>query len=223
MPKYYPKGCFLALDWSVQPPLLLVVMIPQPQCHLGVIHLYTVTHAPLIFIPITLKKHLETPTNRETYPGNRRFKPIKYSICHKQECASGKLSLGQVMSCWSNFQQLFTPQQPENIILSFGLNNRSTKHKSTSLHNLRKVIGATMKTFPKSEIYFPLVNFSPNLPQIEIGNLKKLNHLAKHYLCRVRIIPCLDLSHFETTSDPVHWTKQSIWYPNSLLIKVYYT
>ena len=63
----------------------------------------------------------------------------------------------------------------------FGLSNRSTETKSTSRHNLRKLIGTTKKTFPNSEIFFPLVNFSPNLPQREIENLKKLNHLEKKW------------------------------------------
>ena len=121
----------------------------------------------------------------ESYPGAK--------LCHAD----------RIVSSYSH------PQHPEKIILSFGLNNRSTEPRSTSFHNLRKLIGTTTKTFPKSEIYFPLVNFAPNLPQREIENLKKLNHLAKTDLHRVTIIPCLDSSQFEISSDPIHWTKQT--------------
>ena len=121
----------------------------------------------------------------ESYPGAK--------LCHAD----------RIVSSYSH------PQHPEKIILSFGLNNRSTEPRSTSFHNLRKLIGTTKKTFPKSEIYFPLVNIARNLPQREIENLKKLNHLAKNDLHRVTIIPCLDSSQFELSSDPIHWTKQT--------------
>jgi hypothetical protein len=107
------------------------------------------------------------------------------------------------------------PAQPDKVILSFGINNRSSEPKNTSFQNLRTLIGTTLKKFPKSEIYFPLVHFSPELPSKEISNITALNQLAQEDLRRVTIIPCIDPSQFETSvNDPVHWTKQSA---NSIL------
>ena len=107
------------------------------------------------------------------------------------------------------------PAQPDKVILSFGINNRSSEPKNTSFQNLRTLIGTTLKKFPKSEIYFPLVNFSNELPSKEVSNLTTLNQLAQEDLRRVTIIPCLDPSQFETSvKDPVHWTKKSA---NSIL------
>ena len=147
------------------------------------------TEKPILIIgDSNLSRITSTPSKDvqvESYPGAK--------LCHAD----------RIVSSYSH------PQHPEKIILSFGLNNRSTEPRSTSFHNLRKLIGTTKKTFPKSEIYFPLVNIARNLPQREIENLKKLNHLAKNDLHRVTIIPCLDSSQFELSSDPIHWTKQT--------------
>jgi len=107
------------------------------------------------------------------------------------------------------------PQHPEKIILSFGINNRSSEPRTTSFQNLRTLIGSTSKKFPKAKIFFPLVNFSYALPSKETSNLKEFNRLAQDDLRRVTIIPCLDSSQFETSDkDPVHWTKKSA---NSIL------
>jgi len=101
------------------------------------------------------------------------------------------------------------PQHPQKIILSFGINNRSSEPRTTSFQNLRTLIGTTAKKFPKAEIFFPLVNFSHDLPLKETSNLRVFNRLAQEDLRKATIIPCLDRSQFETSDkDPVHLTKK---------------
>ena len=110
---------------------------------------------------LCLEKQPETPTNRETYCDNSRLDTSTTNNVQVKSYPGTKLChADRIVSSYLH------PQHPEKIILSFGLNNRSTEPRSTSFHNLRKLIGTTKKrTFPKSEIYFPLVNFATNLPQ----------------------------------------------------------
>lgn len=64
-----------------------------------------------------------------------------------------------------------------------GLNNKDQDPKQTSIKQLRALSRQAESTFPNAIVYFPIMNFSPNLTRQQQDNLKLLNnHIAdKHY------------------------------------------
>lgn len=95
-------------------------------------------------------------------------------------------------------------EQVEQVVLSFGINNRSQKERKTSLQQLLAATKAADERFPHAAVWIPLLNFSRLLPEGEQNNLKYLNkQIDKHCLS----IPALPTHLFSTLSDHVHWTK----------------
>lgn len=80
------------------------------------------------------------------------------------------------------------------------------KAKQTAVKQLQGAVREAKKQFPYSEIWIPLINFSPTLQPIERANLTILNqHIEKN----MPYIPALDKNLFNTTTDGLHWTKQT--------------
>ena len=128
----------------------------------------------------------------ESFPG-AQFRQIKYII--------------------DNYSHLGTPK---NIILSVGINNRSSKPSNTSIPEMKNVISSISKNFPNSKIYFPLINYSNNLPGSEISNLDKINQAIKS-LSNVTVIDKLISGKFYTNPSDrtnIHWSTNTA---NSLL------
>lgn len=94
----------------------------------------------------------------------------------------------------------------ETLVLSFGLNNRSQRDKNTPIIELKKALKTAEEKFPEADIYIPVVNFSPALPQNEQETLLCLNTfiagLDNH-------IPALSASMFDTERDNIHWTDKT--------------
>lgn len=86
------------------------------------------------------------------------------------------------------------------------LNNRSQRDKNTPIIELKKALKTAEEKFPEADIYIPVVNFSPALPQNEQETLLCLNTfiagLDNH-------IPALSASMFDTERDNIHWTDKT--------------
>ncbi|CAK6984936.1 hypothetical protein D5F01_LYC25055 [Scomber scombrus] len=92
----------------------------------------------------------------------------------------------------------------EKVVLSFGLNSRSQKAKETTVKQLQAAVRVIKKQFPFSEIWVPLVNYSPFLPPAERENLETLNAYIRKNLPFVEALP---EAQFQTEGDLVHWTR----------------
>lgn len=94
----------------------------------------------------------------------------------------------------------------EKIVLSFGINSRGNKSKETTVKNVQAALRTAKKKFPYSEIWIPLINFSPSLPEDEKENLHVLNyHIEKN----MPFIPLLPERWFATGPDNIHWTVET--------------
>lgn len=91
----------------------------------------------------------------------------------------------------------------QQIILSFGLNNRNQKARSTTIKQLQGLLRVARSRFPSPRILVPVINYSATLPYKEQLNLQVLNtHIQKH--CDA--IQPLSNRDFRTERDGVHWT-----------------
>lgn len=94
----------------------------------------------------------------------------------------------------------------EKIVLAFGINSRANLCNETTVKNLQGAMRAAKRRFPYSEIWVPLVNFSPNLPVEERENLQALNgHIQRN----MPFIPLFPEDQFQTGPDNVHWTLET--------------
>lgn len=106
-----------------------------------------------------------------------------------------------------------TPISPQvqKVILSFGLDDRRQSNMAILGGYLRKLLSAARKTFPNSEIYIPVINFSNKLPNQIKNNIKALNHLIR---MTPRPIPRLPRPQFLTDESNIKWTQDTaalIW------------
>ncbi len=94
--------------------------------------------------------------------------------------------------------------QVDTVILSFGLNNRKQKTRSTTIKQLQGAVRTARNRFPGATILVPVINFSPHLPIKDRDNLKILNN---HIVRNFDYVPGLSKEVFETENDNVHWTR----------------
>jgi hypothetical protein len=100
------------------------------------------------------------------------------------------------------------PNEPEDIILSIGINNRASKTNTTSLPEFRTMITKVCKAFPNSKIHVPAINYSALLPQHEQDNLAILNECISNHN-KVSVIPPLVQNKFVTEvtdKSHIHWS-----------------
>lgn len=98
-----------------------------------------------------------------------------------------------------------TPRNPSTkiVVFSVGLNNRDQDPKQTSIKQLRALSRQAESTFPNAIVYFPIMNFSPNLTRQQQDNLRLLNnHIATHY----NFLAEIPHDTFQTEPDNIHWT-----------------
>lgn len=72
----------------------------------------------------------------------------------------------------------------EKVVLSFGINSRGNKSKETTMKNVQVSVRSTKRKFPYAEIWIPMINYSEELPQVEIENLETHEQLfqKKHFI-----------------------------------------
>lgn len=93
----------------------------------------------------------------------------------------------------------------EKVILSFGINGRQNKGETT-VKNVQGALRSAKRKFPYAEIWLPLINFSPNLPEEEKENLQMLNdHIERN----MPFIPLVPMDRFNTEGDDIHWTAET--------------
>ena len=97
----------------------------------------------------------------------------------------------------------------ERVVLSFGINNRGNKPRETTIKNLQATTRAVKNKFPYAQFWIVLINFSPELDQVEQQNLVTLNgYIHKN----MPFVPLLPDRLFRTESDHVHWTAETARY-----------
>ncbi|KAL1246830.1 hypothetical protein QQF64_034787 [Cirrhinus molitorella] len=94
-------------------------------------------------------------------------------------------------------------QEPETIILSFGLNNRSQRCYTTANNEIRRAYRMARERFPRAEVYIPIINYSDHLPLEEQKFLEELNEYIK---VNLNFLDALPPTLFKVESDGVHWT-----------------
>ncbi|XP_023805351.1 ras and Rab interactor 3-like [Oryzias latipes] len=92
--------------------------------------------------------------------------------------------------------------EPEVLLLSFGLNNRSQRDKKAPVKEMIKALTVAGQRFPDATIFVPHVSFSPHLSPDEKA---VLIHLNQHIQELTDYIPPLS-GFFETQTDSIHWT-----------------
>lgn len=94
----------------------------------------------------------------------------------------------------------------QSIVLSFGLNNKATKVKETTIKQIQRTLKLLREKFPGTKIYIPIINYSNRLPYAEQTTLKELNtYIEKNY----QFIPPLPTEQFHTEADNIHWTPET--------------
>lgn len=88
------------------------------------------------------------------------------------------------------------------LILSIGINNRDQDPRQTSCKQLKALYKQATVTFPNADIYFPIMNFSPNLTSKQQSNLTLINNTIATFFPFLTEIPH---DTFTTEQDNIHW------------------
>lgn len=168
---------------------------------------------------------LPQPTTK-SFRVNRHLSTLQKQLSWKLEIKRPKIFIGDSNLCrmvQHNIQNLQIDSYPgasfvhteslitrststcivDTIVLAFGLNNRNSKVKETTVKLIQKTLRATREKYPGSKIYIPIINYSTTLKPAEKATLKELNtYIEKHYT----FIPPIPMAQFHTTTDRIHWT-----------------
>lgn len=91
---------------------------------------------------------------------------------------------------------------PDQIILSFGINNRKQRHKLRAIAEIQKAYQTARRILPQTAVIVPLINFSRALPLAEREMIEHMNRfIGKNMIT----IPLLAATHFRVEGDGVHW------------------
>lgn len=90
----------------------------------------------------------------------------------------------------------------QTVILSIGIHNRK-QQLLTATKEVQRLYKLVTKKFPNATILFPIINFSPNLPETERNLLKDLNKFLK---TKYRTIQPLAAQHLETDNGDIQWS-----------------
>jgi len=93
--------------------------------------------------------------------------------------------------------------EPELLIFSLGINNRAQRCIELTIKEIHRTYRMARSRLPHTDLYFPLVNFSKNLPLDEQVHLEKMNKYIRDTLISIEELPRED---FEVEEDRIHWT-----------------
>ena len=105
---------------------------------------------------------------------------------------------------------LLTYPHVRQVILYFGLNDRSSFKLALFTAAIRRLRQLASRRFPGASILFPLIQYSRALPATEQENLRQINSVLERY----PHIPALPPGDLVTHADNVHWklaTGEKIW------------
>lgn len=110
---------------------------------------------------------------------------------------------------WLHAQQILRNKTPTTdwvtkVILSFGINDRTSASTGWVGQWIEKAVSAAQTTFPNAQILVPIINFNRNLSRYQIQNLSTI---FEHISNNRRTISLLPYQLFRTGSDLTHWTK----------------
>ena len=94
---------------------------------------------------------------------------------------------------------------PRNIIISLGLNDRSSDPQKTSIRNLKTMLTWMKKRFESSDIFLTEINFSKLLPKAEQTNLEAINRAMGHSDWAT-VIPKLPAHKFKVVANSITGT-----------------
>ena len=102
-------------------------------------------------------------------------------------------------------KDLETQPQVKEILLGFGTNSRND-HAPTTCEDIKRAVEKLENTFPKAEIWIPLINFSNNLTPVQKKTLTEINIFIRGHFKHIQTFnPLL----FHTEADDVHWTEKT--------------
>lgn len=94
-------------------------------------------------------------------------------------------------------------QVTEQVVLTFGLNDRTNNNTVTLGKILERLIEAAKGAFPGAKIYVPMINFDQTLPGNKKANLRSLNKFILESGCSITLLPG---EQFGVGEDKLHWT-----------------
>ena len=98
--------------------------------------------------------------------------------------------------------------EPEHVILSVGMNDRSNSPHATTIPNFNKLLAKAKLVFPNSKIHVPQITFSDQLHQYECSHLHEVNKFIAKISAPVTALPKLPgMVGLRTPKDPVHYNK----------------
>ncbi len=99
--------------------------------------------------------------------------------------------------------------EPEILVMSFGLNNRSQRCFSATSKEIHRAYRLARTRLPHTEIVVPVVNFCDQLPRDEQNLLLEINEYIRTNL---NFLDPLPSAQFRVESDSVHWTSSTARY-----------
>lgn len=93
--------------------------------------------------------------------------------------------------------------EPEVLLLSFGLNNRSQRCFTSTNKEIQRAYRVARARLPHTEIVVPMVNYCDLLPIDEQRYLEDINKYIKDNLNFLQLLP---VAQFQVESDNLHWT-----------------
>lgn len=93
--------------------------------------------------------------------------------------------------------------EPEVLIFSYGINNRSQRCIVTTTKEIQRTYRMAHSRLPHMELYFPLINFSDQLPAEEQAHLTKMNEYIRDTLNSIVDLPS---ARFGEEKYLIHWT-----------------
>jgi ribA/ribD-fused uncharacterized protein len=167
-------------------------------------------------------------TNKATYKKNWKWPVVREDIL-----IIGASNLGRITSSpldqiqiesfpgahFQNFTDMLrlphqnkTTNNPKQIILDIGINDRCSNVHTTAGRNLTTMVNKLADRNQSSEMYLIEINYSDQLTKQERSNLDAINKTMfelESQSERIHVIRKLHPSKFQTTPDNIHWTKNT--------------
>ncbi len=96
--------------------------------------------------------------------------------------------------------------EPEVLIFSFGINNRAQRCIGTTTKEIQRTYRMARRRLPHTELHFPIINFSEDLPWEEQMYLDQINDYIRDKLIHIMKLPT---ERFKVERDLIHWTPET--------------
>lgn len=96
--------------------------------------------------------------------------------------------------------------QPEMVIFSFGINNRTQRCVQTTTKEIQRTYKMARNRLPSARLYFPIINYSELLVWEERAHLDGINEYIRQTLMYLEQLPH---DRFKVGQDLIHWTTET--------------